>query len=682
MSHITVDRPRAQGYGCSIGDDYFRLVPSDVSPVQVYTQDSLAPRQQQQSGSQGENVLTVGHAFSRQNLTGGEGLDWWPRVAGERRTELDLIRFWDSENMDIRRPEAGQRFTTTLSRQFETWWTPPSGVTDMGVSRDAIYVAEGSDIHRFDDWADTTAEDTDTMPSAIESIEVGQDDTVVVVLDNGDIHVKPSDSEVYVLCYDESAEATPPVAAAWWVKGRIIAAAKDGASAEAGSVLEIDPGIGGTPATPTSTAVITTIDTYSGSMLSCVDAGHAIVGGFSDGSLRSYVPQTDSAGGTPVLTVRAKTKMPQHEEPVTLGWNLGQLLVLGFEESPTGGSDSKTLRFYTTTVQDARFDYAVGGGDMQLIRAWKGVDERSPHYTKRFTTTRDQAYFTVGEATDTFHVWRYDFVTQGLFRHLAADLDCGRAITIFDNRLAACDGSAIQLESTDTYAAEGYLITPNITFGLNSDIAWHSFVAEVDGLETAGVKVELYRSTNPDAILDPDHSSWVQVESLTDISDSGREMGAVNVESPSLTLMVKLYRSNDGLTAPDVRRFATRGLPSHRDYVVEIPVAIDDIIRVPGRMPLRVPNYGDEIHETLFQLQGKSRTFDLYDPPVTVQGQVESLAEPVTYMTSRGSQGRYCMVRILGRLLGTSLESVQGDDGIGIGMMGVTTMGIGEAEAT
>jgi hypothetical protein len=109
-------------------------------------------------------------------------------------------------------------------------------------------------------------------------------------------------------------------------------------------------------------------------------------------------------------------------------------------------------------------------------------------------------------------------------------------------------------------------------------------------------------------------------------------------------------------------------------------VNVSDMVEAPHRMPLRVGGLGDRTHSKLVNLQGTSTTLTLFDPPITLQGIVDTIMEPTHYVTSRGSQGRRCVVRFLGNLLGTTVESAapQGTQGMGIGGMGITTMGIGE----
>lgn len=673
---VGVTRPRAQGYGARLGSKYLRLAPTTESPVNIYTRDSLAPRQDQQ-GSAGQNVLQLGYAFSRANLTGGEGLDWWPRVVGESASELDPIRFWDSANLDIRRPRSGEPYEVKLVRDLATFWTPGSSPVDIGSSRDAVYVAEDTDVHRFDDWGDSTADDTDTLgAAALSMIDVGLDDTVIAVNADGDIYIKPTTSDSYVLAY-EAGVTGDPVTCAWWVKGRIIAARHDATTntAEDSELCEISPGISGTSAAPTASATVVVIDTFAGVLNDVIDAGHALICAFDDGSMRSYVPQTDTAGGAPSLTIRARTQVPVGENPYKLGWNAGAVLVLTHQKT---GSNA-TVRLYQTEVLDARFEFVVG--PLRLLRVWEDTVETAPNYTKNVVSSRDEMFFLIGEGANDYSIWRYDLVTEGLFRHHKAERASGTGLVLFDERLGFCDGADVVLQSDTAYVTDGYLITPNITFGLNTPINWTAFVLEATGLDQPGSKIDYYRSEDPASILSPDAAGWVLTESYTDPAQSGVERPIVNTTSNQLALMVRMYASSDASATPDVTRFAVRGLPKHRDWVVDLPVNVSDYVTAPNRYPMRVPGHGDTEHRTLIGLQGASTTLEVFDPPITLRGIVENILEPTSYVTDRGSQSKMCMIRFLGSLLTTEESySVQGNAGLGIAPLGIATLGVGEIE--
>jgi hypothetical protein len=288
-------------------------------------------------------------------------------------------------------------------------------------------------------------------------------------------------------------------------------------------------------------------------------------------------------------------------------------------------------------------------------------------------------FFAVGEGASEWNVWRYDLVTQGVFRHHATAQTAIDGLVNFDGVLAWCEGTTVVTEDTDNYVAEGYLITPNITFGLNTDINWTAFSLEASGL-TSGAQILFYYSDDDAAILDPNHASWVLVQSFIEDEQTGIDIPVINTTSAHLALLIKVYPSADFATSPSVTRFAVRGLPKHRDWIVDVPINISDMVEAPGRMPLRVPGLGNTVHSRLMLLQGASATMELLDPPLTVRGVVDTIFEPTAYVTNRGSQGRRCMVRFLGSLVTTSDDGgVQGFQGLGIGGLGIATLGIGES---
>lgn len=375
-----------------------------------------------------------------------------------------------------------------------------------------------------------------------------------------------------------------------------------------------------------------------------------------------------------MLTIRARVQVPIGEVSFALGANLGVLLVFTIEEVP--GASTTTMRVYRGSVLDERFDFAVGA--LQLLRSWAGSVETVGDYVKRIVSIRDEIIFAVGEAANTWSLWRYDLVTSGVFRHHSTNQTAIDGLFQFDGVLGWIEGATVVTEDTTKVVTEGYLITPNITFGLNTPINWTSFTLEVDNL-VGGAEVRFFYSLDHSAILDPDDPSWVQVASYLDASQSGVEQPVINATATQVALMVKLFASGDQADSPEVARFATRGLPKHRDWLIDLPINVSDMVEAPGRMPLHVPGLGNTVHSRLVALQGASLTCQVFGPSITVRGIVDTILEPTTYRTPRGSQSRRCMVRVIGVLVGTEADSfVQGNEGMGIPLMGVTTMGIGE----
>jgi hypothetical protein len=640
--------------------------------MRVYQRDSLAARQDQK-GSVEENVLDIGYSFSRSNLTGGEGLDWFPRISGEQDRESDEIRFWDSANIDIGRPSAGSPYTLGLTADSAIFWTPATASTDMGASKNRLYVLVDQTVHRFNNTDDTTADDTDDLGVVLDQIAVARDNSVAVLDAGGSIWYKAPSTETYLQVYDATTDG-PAIAAIaiWLAKGRIFAYCADAAAAADGILLEIGPVITGTPATPTEGAhTYTTIDTFGGAVLDLIDAGHAIVASFDDGSLRAYVPQADTAGATPVMQVRGRTDMPGAEVPYALGFNLGTLLVFTLDTT------DNHARAYRAEVLDERFDFVVGG--IQLLRTWEDSGESSPNYTKGFTASRESMHFWIAEATGENNLWHFDVVTEGLHRHNDDEWPDAKGLVEFEDELLWIDDGDIRQSDEALFQSDGYVITPNITFGLNTPINWVSFIMEATGLDTAGVKVTLWRAATTDAILDRNSSDWVLVTTLSDPAQSGIERNVVNLTSNTLALKLEFTPNSAATVSPEVQRFAVRGFPKHRDWIAEIPINISDMVEAPHRMPLHVPGYGDTVHNLIMSKEGAATDLVVLDPPVSLRGVVDLILEPTTYITDRGSQGKLCMLMFRGSLLaGTSSAPAGGNAGTGIAWAGVSTVGIGQ----
>lgn len=660
-------RPRAEGYGVAIGDEWYRLAPSTAAPIRIVTRDSLAPRTDDQDSD--ENVLDVGHAFSRSDLTGGEGLDFYPRPQIADRQPRDKTRYWDSSNLVIERPIAGHPHTMRLCAGTETWWTPGTPPADMAQGGGQLYVIVGDTVHRFANLADITADETDDINVTLLQVVAGNDGAVAVLDTNGDVWYKAPSVSTYLRVYNSASDGPALDAKAiWLVKGRIIAYCDDTATAGEGVMLEISPVITGTTGSPALGATTyMTVDTFPSLMLDCVDAGHAIVAAFSDGSIRSYVPIADNQGGTPDLTIKGRTQMPQEEVPYRLAYNAGTVLVFTLD------ANTDHVRLYSGTVLDDRFDFVVG--QLQLERTWHESAESYPAYTANAMSTRDAIYFWMGETTSEWNLWKYDLVTQGLVRE-RGDARTSRPVgTVrFEDALTFIVGANV-IRETDTFVPEGYLITPNINFGLNTLINFTAFILEAMNLE-GGAEVELLRSTDETAILDPNHASWVTVTTVIDAAQSGVEQQRINVTANTLALQLRVRASSSLADSPEVPRFAMRAIPKHRDWAVEIPINCSDYVEAPGRMPLRITGEGQRIQDRVFAQQGQSTVMQLLDPDLVLVGVVHNLGLPVDYRSERGSQSQYVVVSFLGSRLVTIEEvAAIGADGLGLDTLGLVTWG-------
>ena len=654
--------PIAEGYELRIDSKYYRLAASPDHPLMIASRDSLAERQDDK-GSTSENVLDIGYAWARTDYSGGEGFDWDPPEipATSALASENPRKYWDSENVDISRPASGKRYELRLAPAFNEWNPTLTPVIGLSASSLFFYVADGDTVRWYNSFDDTAEEGSDQIAVGVAVLKIvtSPDDRVVAMLANGDLWGKDVGAVAFVKIYNSlTIPAHGDVENFWYAKGRFVAH-------DQADFMEIlfD---GSTPIT------IELVDPAL-VIYSVVESGPAIVAAYSDGTVRTY--NTTSSGGVTVLEPASRIDMPEGETPYLLGSNAGRLLILTYVED---GAGTRTIRMYQAEVLDARFDFVVGS--IQLRREWFETTE-DINIASNIYNTRDSMIFTIDESGGS-SVWTYDLVTQGLSR-LSRPFTSGEthAIIEFDSRIALISTftDTIYVASSSDFAPSGWLISPNISFGLNTDIAWIATVVEASNLSVAGVKVEFYYSTDPEAILDWQHSSWVLHHRLSSQGASGIEVEFPSVKSRTIAVQLRLTASNVFTTSPIISRSAVRGIPAHRDRVLVVPVNVSDIISAPGRRPVRVPNYGKEIQDELHNLVGENVEFELLRMGSFYRGIINNVSEPITLYSDRGSPTVIMNIEFRGSIART--VSVTGSSGVGFGQIGLASIGIGQSGA-
>ncbi len=696
-----VEFPKAEGYNIRIGNDWFRTIANNEVPIQIGTRDSLAQRQDQ-AGSIYQNVLDLGYAWARTDLSGGEGLDWDPREIAleQNQTALDVIRYWDSEGINNSRPDVeGDQYTLRLARTFADSVITVTDPVDIGISRTRIYIADGQDVVSYTDWDGTAPQAYTGLPAEdLVSMAVAPNDTVMVTTaTEGDIWVKPSGTTVFEIAYDASVQMKPLAQGIWYLQGRFIGS---GFTSPDSSFL-FEMVWNGTDWTD----AVLQLDTADAEFFSVVESGPAIVAACGDGTVRSYTP--DSSGATPTMNLipRSRTTVPHGETPILLGSNANVLLIM--TTADLGSPDRQEVRIYRAEVLDQRFDFVVG--QLQLIREHFAL-EHDGDVNRSMTNTRDEIFYLVREKVQSSEhdfeifleaLWRYDLVTGGLTRIIYEqivensgdpDLDPIQSeqtnlntLVVFDQIIGSIDfeGLRIRISDPNKHQAFGYMVFPNITFGLNTPITWIATIVEAHDLVSSGGQVELWYSTDPTAILDFNHPSWVLEQRLSAQGASNFEKAFDGLSSRTLALQLRMFATEGATTTPKVTRIALRGIPSHRDLIMMVPINISDYVSAPGRSPLRVPGHGNALHEQILNLIGVNVEAIVLDPLVRFQGVVNNISEPVTFVSNRGSVTKHVMVEFRGsRLPGTATSAPTGDDGIGLGTTGIATIGVGQTERT
>ncbi len=676
--------PWAQGYNIRVDTRWFRTVEGPDTQIQLGTRDSLAERMDR-AGSVYENVLDIGYSWARTDLSGGEGLDWDPRqlALDQDKAALDQTRYWDSSGIDVRRPDtAGVPYALRLSHSREVWKAQFVAPVDMGVSEKNIYVADGEEVQVFYSWLSVTPDETYT-PSAgddIIAIAVAPNDTVLVTLENGQGWIKRSIDSNFTKAYTPSGGNKYDARGCWYVNGRFLLSAFDDIDQAQLFPIEWD-GTDWEPEDP--------MDTASSPFWSVVESGPVIVAAVGDGTVRTYAP---TGQGDMTLIPYARTTMPSGETPFLLGSNAGVLLVMTSSNKPL--STREELRIYQAEVLDDRYNFSVG--QMQLRREWLAV-EHEPLVTRNMTTTRDEILWFVKEEIEHADeddntlflesLWRFDVVTNGLSRVYTVDpVKAGaqidlNAIVNFDDIHAGIDfnNKNVVLADPSGFQPFGWMIFPNITFGVNTDITWLTTVIEAQNLAESGAQIELYQSTDPGAILDWKSSSWKLMQRLSAGGESSIEHQLTNLKSRTISLQVRVAASADATKSPAITRIAIRGIPAHRDFIMLVPFNVSDYVTAPRRRPKRHPGLGQFLHDQVLGMVGDSVEASIIKPGVLFRGIVNNVSEPVEVMTERGSVTRYAIVEFRGERL-TTLPYPTGDAGVGLGLLGIAIVGVGQTE--
>ena len=680
MTSPTIQHPKAEGYNCLVDNNWFRTIASPEVKPQIGTRDSLAERVDQGSLPT-RAVLDIGYSWARTDLSGGEGLDWDPReIALEtNQIALDAIRYWDSDGIDISRPEIkGDQYTLRLARTIDTWAGTGlpvfTDLKDIAVSETLIFVLDGVDLHLFSGWDTFVPVISVVVPDSATgiAIAVSPNGTVMVTADNGNVYAMRYPFEtVLTLVYGDGGNQKLAAVGVWYIQGRFLVSAFDSITSAELFALEWD-GAAWLPEI--------SIDTSTGVVVSVVESGPAVVAAWTDGTIRTYTPNNASDGDM-ALIPRGRTTLPHGESAILMGSNANVLLILSASDEEQ--DDRQEIRLYQAEVLNSQFDFIVG--QLQLRREWKGV-EHEKLVTRNMTNTRDELFFFVKEDFDgEFQegLWRFDLVTGGLSRIITEPNVNLNGVILFDNIFGMIDfdSDTILISDPDINQPEGYVIFPNITFGLNTEIAWLTIILEAHDVTGQGAQVELYRSTDPQAILDKDHPSWVLAQRLSATAGTSVEIPLVGVESRTLSLQLRMFATEGATLTPQVTRIALRGIPKHRDFIALVPFNISDYVSVPGRRPSRVPGLGYKLHEQVLDFVGKSVTMTLIDPPYRMEGVINNISEPIEYLAERGSVTRYCMVEFRGSRT-SALFYPTGDDGVGLGLLGVAIVGVGQSESS
>lgn len=615
-----VSRPRSLGFGLALGERLFRLAVGPGRELSIVTAPLEAPRVNTTSSPE-EATAQFGLTFARSAFDGGEG-SYRAHVEAAQSN-----RFWDSENVSVTPAEPGEFPEIRLLHTTESIEASSDTGLHMALVDGSLYLTEGTTLRKTDDpeattptWSTVDPHDGETATTVGGVVALGTD--VYAALGANGIHRDTGSG----FAHYSDVQATR----IWSAKGRIVAS--DGRS-----LYEVVA----SGAAPTALKTLSPSESWQ----DVVDGGSHVLAAASDGYVYAY--STDSGS----LVLAAQTLF-EGETPRALGQTQGVVAIV-----TSAGNVGRLWIGGLSETGDL--------SNLQLIKQWGETGTATAQYPARVIGTRDALYMGVPDGTDTF-LWRYDLSTAGLSRHLQVAGVSGlvRGLTVVSGRLvASVDESGVYRETT-SYASSGYLIGPLGDFYSARDKSWIGANLETGDL-SSGMSVSLYYTTDPDALNDPDSSSWIRVANRTSGTGDPGEHALTNVVSRSLAGMVRLTPSTDATSTPAVRSFSFRAYPSagDEDVIVTVPVNVSDQIERRGRHRARIRGRGVTEYAALTAFEGRPVTARIYlsgGETLIVRGLVEEVATPVQAVTWRGSSTVVAQVTIRGRRTGAGTTSGAG----------------------
>jgi hypothetical protein len=609
-----VRRPVASGYGALLtygdddGDDvYVQLAPSGREPIRRAT----AP-----TGQQGPNLAVnpedfrpeSGRIFSRNAFSGGEGLARGHRADG---TPLDGTRFWDANGIRLKVPRPGDPEEIILG-----WDTENVPNADAAVSPYVCKVADGTTVFWADGWEVayssnlTAASPTITKQDPGTLSGDGQAAIVGMGLDGKTLYAALNGGKLHRRTWAGTWSAWSDLVAkkVWVAKGRVLAAIDN-------VLYEAAAGAGST-----ALKTIAADDDWE----DIIDAGHLILAAASDGKIYAF---SDEAG---TLILRGETPMRPGEVPVALAFADGLVFIGVADDTVAGG---KLGRLYVAQLSGVRLRGA------RLIREWGVPSTTSDHSPYRLRATRDEVLCSVLDDDEQLAVFSYLLATAGTYRRYDSTVVVRCDLEIVDESLIVWPLADIPIrEEDDTYKASGWLMTPYADWYSAALKGIVGLRIENPDIAAAGAQIDLYYTTDPDDLDDPDSSGWILAKTLdTETPSVTDEVPLLEVTGRGVALMVKLTRSTAGTTTPRVRSLSVRSFEDHEDVVWTLPVNVSDVIERPGKMPIRVPGRGQELYDLLASYEGRPMKAELLRGGEKISGRVESLDRAIPALTPRGA---------------------------------------------
>ncbi len=621
---LSVKNPKRLGYDIRLDLNLYRTA---VGPGREMTIQSSNVEDNNINVKQNAEDFTsnLGRIYSRNNFSGGQGLDTAHRADG---TAQDTTRFWDSKGIDVFHGDDETSYNLHLLHTTAAESISFSGTNNYltQTTNGDLFVTDQKVIYKSTDFGVTWAAVTTGITidyNFTGAAAVG--DQVYLTTADG-----TSNSEL--IKYDGSTwteedthyNTNGGLTGVWFSKGQLFISADDGTVEKVFAVSPFEKTWSSSDLS--SGAIITFEDSHHVSQV--VDAGAVVLVASTNGDIYS-VKDVD---GT--MTLKGQTNIPFEEVHCIAASE--SIIFFGTKEKARDVG-----RFYRADLVVANDLYVLA--NRQLIKEWviAGIDTTPKH----MFVSRDSVYCGVKESNTESYLWRYYLPTAGFAR----DLEIGVSgfilgITQSDGKFViSVSGSDIYRE-TSTYESEGYVLMSAADFYT----AEHKqFVgAEISTFDmTNDVSAELFYSTKFEALDNPTDTSFVRA--LTQSSGVGDEEKQI-AEVARYIIGKVVLKSGDGTDTPKIKSVQFRALARPELVVAQIPVNISDRVERPNRKPIKVKGLGDTMYASLRNLEGTSVTLEIFNPGEIIKGVVERISYPIQADTEVGSVMQYAIITVRG----------------------------------
>jgi hypothetical protein len=622
---LSVNNPKRLGYDIRLDLNLYRTA---VGPGREMTIQSSNVEEGNINVKQNAEDFTsnLGRIYSRNNFSGGQGLDTAHRANG---TPKDTTRFWDSKGVDVFHADDETSYNVHLLHTTASESISFSGTNNYlaQTTNGDMYVTDQAVIYKSTDNGDTWAAVTTGLTidyNFTGAAAVG--DQVYFTTADG-----TSNSEL--IQYDGTTwtenstdqSSNAGLTGIWFAKGQVFISGDDGNVEYLWAVSPFNKSWSSSDLAEAD-AILTFEDSHHVSQV--VDAGAVVLAASTNGDIYSI---KDVAG---TMTLKGQTNIP-FEEVHCIAASEGIVFFGTKEKSRDVG------RFYSADLIVADDLYVLA--NRQLVKEWviTGVDTTPKH----MFVSRDSVYCGIKESASESYLWRYYLPTAGFAR----DLEIGASgfitgITQADGKFVISVAGEDIYRETSVYESEGYIMMSAADFFTAES---KQFVgAEISTFDmTNAVTAELFYSTKFEALDNANDASFVRA--LTQSSGIGDEEKQIAEVSRYIIGKVVL-KSDDGVDTPKIKSVQFRALARPELVVAQIPINISDRVERPNRKPLKVKGLGDTMYASLRNLEGTSVTLEIFNPGEIIKGVVERISYPIQADTEVGSVMQYAIITVRG----------------------------------